>query len=98
MRAKKKEKYMQKYKKNTIPDFKTYEEEATFWDTHDFTDYLHETTPVKVVFNLKKPKDDMLTIRLQTNLKSKLTEVAIQAGVNASTLARMWIVEKLRVV
>lgn len=98
MRAKKKERYMQKYKKNTIPDFKNYEEEATFWDTHDFTDYLHETTPVKVVFNLKKSKDDMLTIRLQTNLKTKLTEVATQAGVNASTLARMWIVEKLRIV
>ena len=78
-----------------IPKFKTYEEEANFWDTHSFTDFPGEFKPVKVVFNLKKPKDDMLTIRLQTNLKSKLTEVATQAGVNASTLARMWIVEKL---
>lgn len=81
-----------------IPKFKTYEEEANFWDTHSFTDFPGEFKSVKVVFNLKKPKDDMLTIRLQTNLKSKLTEVATQAGVNASTLARMWIVEKLRVV
>lgn len=89
---------MQKSKKNTIPNFKNYEEEANFWDTHDFTDYLHETTPVKVIFDLKKPKDDSLTVRLQTNLKTKLTQVANQAGVNASTLARMWIVEKLRTV
>ena len=89
---------MPKNKKNSIPNFKTYEEEAIFWDTHDFTDYLHETTPVKVVFSLKKPKDESLTVRLQANLKTKLIEVANQAGVNASTLARMWIVEKLRVV
>lgn len=89
---------MPKNIKNTIPNFKNYEEEATFWDTHDFTDYFHETTPVKVIFNLKKPKDDSLTVRLQSNLKTKLVEIANQAGVNASTLARMWIVEKLRAV
>ena len=79
-----------------IPKFKTYEEEATFWDTHSFTDFPGEFKPVKVIFNLKKPKDDSLTVRLQSNLKTKLVEIANQAGVNASTLARMWIVEKLR--
>ncbi|MBI5358605.1 hypothetical protein HZB69_03215 [Candidatus Amesbacteria bacterium] len=83
---------------NKIPQFKTYEEEANFWDTHSFTDFPGEFKPVKVVFKLNKPKDESLTVRLQANLKIKLIEVANQAGVNASTLARMWIVEKLRVV
>lgn len=45
-----------------ISNFKNYEEEANFWDTHSFTDFPGEFKPVKVVFNLKKPKDDMLTI------------------------------------
>ncbi len=32
----------------SIPAFNSYEEEATFWDTHDFTDFKEETTPVTV--------------------------------------------------
>ena len=31
-----------------IPSFANIEEEAEFWDTHDFTDYMDETWPVKV--------------------------------------------------
>jgi hypothetical protein len=34
--------------KSRIPEFKSREEEAAFWDTHDFTDYLDEMKPVKV--------------------------------------------------
>ena len=32
----------------SIPAFNSYEEEATFWDTHDFTDFEQETTLVIV--------------------------------------------------
>jgi hypothetical protein len=31
-----------------IPDFQSREEEAAFWDTHDFTEFLDETRPVKL--------------------------------------------------
>lgn len=34
--------------KNRIPNFASREEEAEFWDTHAFTDYLDELAPVKV--------------------------------------------------
>lgn len=30
----------------SIPAFNSYKEEATFWDTHNFTDFKEETTPV----------------------------------------------------
>jgi hypothetical protein len=30
-----------------IPDFQSIEEEAEWWDTHDFTDYLDELRPVR---------------------------------------------------
>jgi hypothetical protein len=30
----------------SIPAFHSYEEEAEFWDTHDFTEFKQETTPV----------------------------------------------------
>jgi hypothetical protein len=31
-----------------IPSFANVEEEAAFWDTHDFTDFADESTPVQM--------------------------------------------------
>lgn len=82
--------------KTWIPDFKTREEEAEFWDTHSFADYWDELKPVKVSFNLKKKKEDSLMIRLQPDIKNSLDKVAEEFGVSTSTLARMWLIEKLK--
>lgn len=79
-----------------IPVFKSIPEEAEFWDTHDITDFMGELTPVKVKVTLGQPKEKTLTVRLQTGLKLKLAKVAEEMGVNTSTLARMWIVEKIK--
>ncbi len=87
---------MTKKKISKIPIFKTIPEEAEFWDTHDITDFLDELTPVKVRVTLGQPKEETLTVRLQTGLKLKLAKVAEEMGVNTSTLARMWIVEKMK--
>jgi hypothetical protein len=32
----------------SIPAFKSYEEEADFWDTHNFTDFKQETETAKI--------------------------------------------------
>ena len=37
--------------KDPIPRFATREEEAEFWDTHDFTDYWDELEPANVLFS-----------------------------------------------
>ena len=48
----------------SIPAFTSYEEEAEFWDTHDFTDFQAETEPAKVVaprgFSAKVAVDNRL--------------------------------------
>jgi hypothetical protein len=31
-----------------IPSFASVEEEAAFWDTHDFTDFADESSPVQI--------------------------------------------------
>lgn len=85
-----------KKKKSRIPDFKTYEEEAHFWDTHDITDFEDETEDVEIVFELDKPRNEMLVLRLQKNIKDKLERIARNHGLNVSTLARMWLMEKLQ--
>jgi predicted DNA binding CopG/RHH family protein len=80
-------------KKNRIPEFKSREEEAEFWDTHDTTDYEGEFKPVRVRFarNLSHP----IPVRLDAKTWEKLKLRAQKKGLGATTLARMWIIERL---
>ena len=85
-----------KRKKEIIPKFKSLEEEANFWDTNSFADYWGEFKDVKVIIDLKKPKDDTLIVRLQKGFRNQLEKIARSKGLNVSTLARMWLIEKLQ--
>ena len=87
-----------KKKKFKFPDFDkmTYEQEANWWDTHSFANYWDELEDVDIVFELKKPRDETLILRLQKEFKDRLEKVARSKGLNVSTLARMWLLEKLR--
>lgn len=83
-------------KATKIPKFKSLEEEANFWDTHSFADFWDEFKDVDVVVELNKPKEETLVLRLQKDVKARMTHIAHQKGVGISALARMWILEKLR--
>jgi predicted DNA binding CopG/RHH family protein len=80
--------------KEPIPVFRSIEEEAHFWDTHSLADYWDEFKPVRVRFakNLSK----WLTIRLDPQTLQALREKAKEKGIGPTTLARMWILERLR--
>jgi len=45
---------IKKQKESRIPDFKSRQEMAEFWDTHDFTDYMDEFKPIKVRVELAR--------------------------------------------
>lgn len=81
-------------KKSRIPDFKTIQEEAEFWDTHSFTDYWDELRPVKVKF--AKPLQHVFTVRFDGGTLTELQTEASKKGVSAGTLIRMWVKEKLQ--
>lgn len=85
-----------KKKKSKLPKFKNIREEAKFWDTHSFADYWDEFKDVDLVVELHKPKSATIVVRLQKNLKDRLSKIASSKGLNVSTLARMWIAEKLQ--
>ena len=93
---KKGKEYMKKRTKSRIPEFKTLEEEASFWDTHSFTDFEDELEDVDIVVELGKPRKETLVLRLQKDLKDKLKQIADKKGVNVSTLARIWLSECAR--
>ena len=86
-----------KKKINRLPDFEkmTLDEIANFWDTHNVTDYEDETEDVEIVFELNKPRTESLVLRIQRDIKERLEKVARSKGLYMSTLARMWLMEKL---
>ena len=87
-----------KKKKFKFPDFgkMSYKEEAKWWDSHDWGEFWDELEDVDIVFELKKPRDETLIVRLPKEFKDRLDRAARSRGLNISTLARMWLMEKLR--
>ena len=76
-----------------IPAFASVEGEAAFWDTHDFTDFLAESTPVQITVGQELA--ERLTVRLDQADRQELMRRARAKGVGPSTLARMWLRERL---
>lgn len=79
----------------TIPTFKNREEEAAWFETH-MAEVWVDAKPVKVRF--AKNLSAGLNIRLDPQSLEQLRIVAIEKGVGPTTLARMWIKERLNAV
>ncbi len=77
-----------------IPKFKTYEEEVRFWDNHSIADFRKELKKTKVT--VKKPLKMVFTVRLDQKTVKDLDSVAQEKGIGPRTLARMWLLEKLK--
>lgn len=82
-------------KRSKLPEFKSEEEAAAFWDTHSPEDFPEEFEPVKVKFSRPLIKRG-LTVKLSEETIEKLRQLGQEQGVGPSTLVRMWIMERLR--
>lgn len=76
--------------------FKTLEEEANFWDTHDVSPFFDKKkVALKDLELIEKEKKEVLVIRIQKSVKKKIEKIAKSKGINPTTLSRMWLIEKL---
>lgn len=91
-------------KKLEVPKFKSVEEMADFWDTHDSEDYQWEpVTDIKFSKNLKsvylnggkQVKSKVVQMRLDEETISAMEKVARQKGVGTSTAGRILLRERL---
>jgi len=72
-------------KTNPIPqEFSDYEEAAEFWDSHDTTEYLQDSRPVKVVSEFRGRHYE---IEIDENVALALRKAARQKGITPSRLA-----------
>jgi hypothetical protein len=69
---------------------------AEFWDAHDVIDVLGEEgwTPSQTFLD-ETQLTTSLTIRLPRIVKQRLWTIARSRGVSPSTLARMWLMERV---
>jgi hypothetical protein len=79
--------------RSTIPQFKNREEEAEFWETHDTTEFEDEFEEVRV--KVARPLSHILAVRLDARTIDRLAVVGRAKGLGPSTLARMWLLERL---
>ena len=85
-------KFVKKGTMKPMKPFKTLEEEANFWDTHDAVEVLGKGAE----FGFHRAnKTDTLTIRFESDDIQKIREKAHGQGIGPTTLARIWIKEKL---
>jgi hypothetical protein len=82
-----------KLKRDPIPkNFKSVEEAADFWDTHDLADYLDSTRETNFEVDLQRR---VFLTALEPQLAKKLTEIARKQGITTETLINVWLTEKM---
>lgn len=70
---------------NSLPDeFRSYEEAANFWDTHDTTDYLDAFKTVEVIVDLQKRH---YVIEMDQDIALFLQKKAVEKKTTSNKLA-----------
>lgn len=86
-----------KTKLKMIPNFKTDEEEANFWDTHDTTEYIDWSKAlVNPSFPNLKLATKTITFRVTETLLDSLKMVANKKDVPYQSLMKIYLDEKVR--
>ena len=80
-----------------VPDFQSREEEVAFWDTHSVADYATALQPVGEPLELAtRARKQFLSVRLNDEDLHALRGLAARYGLGVGTLARVWILDRLR--
>lgn len=88
---------MKKVNVKPAKPFNSLDEEAAFWDTHDLSPvFENPKISLSKLEPLESEKEAAITIRLQKSVKDKIEKIAQIKGINAGTLSRMWLIEKVR--
>lgn len=77
----------------SIPAFRSYEEEAHFWDTHSIADFTKETEAVKV--RTTSGLSANVQVRFDPETDHELEAIAHERGMKKATLIRIWVLERL---
>lgn len=75
-----------------VPAFNSIQEEMEFWDTHDTVDFADDLSTATYTPGKKVAP---ISVRLDYSDRARLKAEAEKMGIGPSTLARIWIKERL---
>lgn len=79
-------------KTKRLPEFKTAEEEARFFETHSVVPYWDQLEPVEMV--VTRPRKTQISIRFDPDILAQVQKIAAIRGVPYQTLIQLWVAEK----
>jgi predicted DNA binding CopG/RHH family protein len=74
-----------------IPEFKSEQEEADFWTTHDSTEYIDWSDAKKTIFPNLKPTTESISLRLPVSLLARIKELANEKDVPYQSLMKVYL-------
>ena len=77
-----------------IPEFKSYDEMAEFWDTHSLSDYWDQTEPAE--FEILSHARRRYLVSVDRDLLTKVQMVARIRGLSIESLVNLLIEQRLR--
>ncbi len=84
---------MSKLKKK--PTFKSEQEEADFWATHDSTEYVDYAKATRMLFPNLKPSTETISLRLPKSLLDQLKTLANKRDVPYQTLLKLFLADRI---
>lgn len=78
-----------------IPDFKSYDEMADFWDTHSLADYWEQTEPVEKLEISKQARRRYL-VSVDRELLERAQRIARIRGLSTESLVNLLLDQRLR--
>ena len=81
-------------KDKDIPEFKSYEEMAEFWDTHSLADYWEQTEPAD--FEISSNLRHCFLVPIGRDVLNRIQQVARTRGVSTESLVNLLLEQRLR--
>jgi predicted DNA binding CopG/RHH family protein len=79
-----------------IPDFKSSEEEAIFWDSHDSAEYVDWSQAKQTVFPNLKSSTESISLRLPSSLLARIKELANEKDVPYQSLMKVYLSDQVK--
>jgi predicted DNA binding CopG/RHH family protein len=78
-----------------IPEFKSLEEEAAFWYTHDSADYINWSVAEKTIMPNLKASTETISMRLPAPLLARIKGLANERDVPYQSLMKVFLSERV---
>ena len=76
-----------------VPEFKTYEEEAAFWDNLDTADFMEDD---EQWFRFDTPHKRAIRVAILPEIAAELMQSAHARGISIETLVNVLLIEHIR--